>query len=66
MSGHVARVGDVRNAYKSFVRKPEGKRPLERLRHRWEDNIRIDLREMGGDVWTECMWRRVGTSGELL
>ena len=36
-----------RNAYRVLVGKPEGKRPLGRLRRRWEDNIRIDLREVG-------------------
>jgi len=36
----------MRNAYKILVIKPEGKRPLRRPRHRWEDDIRIDLREV--------------------
>ena len=38
-----------RNAYKLLVGKPEGKRPLGRPRHRWEDNIKMDLREVGYD-----------------
>jgi hypothetical protein len=38
---------DMRNAYKILVRKPEGKRPLRRSWHIWEDNIRMDLRERG-------------------
>jgi hypothetical protein len=47
--GHVARMGEVRGAY-ILVGRPEG-RPLGRPRHRWEDNIKIDLREIGfGDV----------------
>jgi hypothetical protein len=37
----------MRNAYKILVRKPEGKRPFGRPRHKWEDNIRMDLREIG-------------------
>jgi hypothetical protein len=37
----------MRNAFKIFVGKPEGKRPLRRLGHRWEDNINMDLRETG-------------------
>jgi hypothetical protein len=37
--GHVARMGTIRNAYEILIGKPEGKRPLERPRHRWEDNI---------------------------
>jgi hypothetical protein len=48
---HVARVGEDRNVYKVLVGKPEGKRPLGRPRRRWEDEIRMDLREVGlGDV----------------
>ena len=38
-----------RNAYRVLEEKPEGKRPLERPRRRWEDNIKMDLREMGCD-----------------
>jgi hypothetical protein len=50
-AGHVARMGEKRNAYRSLVGKPEGKRPLGRPRHRWMDNIRMDLGEVGwGDV----------------
>jgi hypothetical protein len=48
---HVARLEEKRNAYRLLVRKPEGKRPLGRPRHRWVDNIRMDLGEIGwGDV----------------
>jgi hypothetical protein len=46
-AGHVACMQAKRNACKSLVGKPEGKRPLRRLRHRWEDNIEMDLREIG-------------------
>jgi hypothetical protein len=45
--GHVARMGKERKVYKVLVVKPEGKRPLERPRRRWEDGIRVDLREVG-------------------
>jgi len=45
-AGHVARMGKMRNAYKTLVGKPEGKRPLGRPRRRWEDNIRLDLMEI--------------------
>jgi ribosome biogenesis protein Nip4 len=48
--GHVAHMGGMRNVYKILVRKPEQKRPLRRLKHRWEDNIRKDLREIGWKV----------------
>ncbi|KAJ4442157.1 hypothetical protein ANN_12023 [Periplaneta americana] len=47
--GHVAHMGKSRNAYKVLVGRPEGKRPLGRPRHRWEDNIKMDLREVGYD-----------------
>jgi hypothetical protein len=47
--GHVARVGEKRNAYKILVGKPEGNRPLRIPRRSWVDNIKMDLREMGWD-----------------
>jgi hypothetical protein len=43
-AGHVTRVGEKRNPYKILIGKRDGKRPLKRRRHRWEDNIRIDLK----------------------
>ena len=46
-AGHVARMGDERGVYRVLVGKPEGKRPLERHRRRWADNIRTDLQEVG-------------------
>jgi hypothetical protein len=50
-SGLVARLGEKRNAYRLLVGKPEGKKPLGRPRHRWVDNIRMYLGEVGwGDV----------------
>jgi hypothetical protein len=49
--GHVARMGEGRNVYRVLVGKPAGKRPLERPRHRWEDGIKMDLREIG---WGGC------------
>jgi hypothetical protein len=48
---HVARMGEKRNAYRILVGKPEGKKPLGRTRHRWVDNIKMDLREDDGVVW---------------
>jgi len=44
---HVARMGEERGVYRSFVGKPEGKRPLGRPGRIWEDNIKIDLQEVG-------------------
>jgi hypothetical protein len=50
-AGQVARIGEVRGAYNILVGRPEGRRPLGRPRRVWEDNIKIDLREIGfGDV----------------
>jgi hypothetical protein len=50
-AGHVARMGEKRNAYRLLMGNPEGKRPLVRLRRRWVDNIKVDLEEVGwGDV----------------
>jgi len=52
---HVARVWERRGVYRVLARKPEGKRPLGRLRCRWEDNINMDLQEVGcgGMDWME-------------
>jgi hypothetical protein len=49
--GHVACVGEERNVYKVLMGKPEGKRPLEKPRHRWEDGIRMYLRRLAGGVY---------------
>ncbi|KAJ4443775.1 hypothetical protein ANN_05553 [Periplaneta americana] len=48
-AGHVARMGESRNAYRVLVGRSEGKRPLRRPRRRWEDSIKMDLREVGYD-----------------
>ncbi|KAJ4427842.1 hypothetical protein ANN_25621 [Periplaneta americana] len=48
-AGHVARTGNTRNAYRMFVWRTDGKRPSGRPRLRWEDNIKMDLREVGYD-----------------
>jgi hypothetical protein len=54
-AGNVACTGKERGAHRVLVGKPEGKRPLGRLRHRWEDNIKMDLQEVecGGMDWIE-------------
>jgi hypothetical protein len=46
-AGHVTRMGEGRGVYRVLVGKTEGKIPLGRPRHRWEDNIRVDLQELG-------------------
>jgi hypothetical protein len=48
--GHAACMGEIRNAYKMLVRKPDRKRPLRRPRCRWGDNLRLDLRKIGWEV----------------
>jgi hypothetical protein len=52
---HVAHMGEGRGVYRVFVWMPGGKRPLGRPRHRWEDNIKMNLRELGinGANWIE-------------
>jgi len=47
-AGHVARMGEGRGVHRVLVGKPDGKRPLGRPRRRWEDNIKMDLQEVGG------------------
>jgi hypothetical protein len=64
-AGHVARMGEVRGAYNILVGRPEWRRPLGRPRRRWEDNIKIDLWEIGFD-WIGFICLRIGTGGGLL
>jgi hypothetical protein len=65
-AGHVARMGKERKVYKILVGKPEGKRPLGRPRRRWEDGVRMDLRETGLGVRIGFDWPRKGIGGGLL
>jgi len=55
--------GRRRGVYKVLVGKPERKRPLGRPKRRWEDNIKMDLQEVGCGVWTGSSWLRIGTGG---
>jgi hypothetical protein len=64
--GHVARVGKERNVYRVLVGKPEGKRSLEKPRRRWEDGIKMDLREIGWGGWSGFTWLRIGIIGGFL
>jgi hypothetical protein len=60
-------MGEGRNVYRVLVGKPEGKRLLERSRRRWEDGIKMDLREIGwGGVRSGFTWLRIGIFGGLL
>jgi hypothetical protein len=47
-AGHVARMGEGRGVHRVLVGKPGGRRPLGKPRRRWEDNIKMDLEEVGG------------------
>jgi hypothetical protein len=60
-AGHVARVGEGRGVYRVLVGRPKGKRPLGRPRRRWEDNIKLDLREIwiDGVNWIQLAQDRV-------
>jgi hypothetical protein len=62
---HVARMGEWRGVYRVLVRRTEGKRPLGRPRRRWEDNINMDLREIGidGSNWIQLAQDRVQWRG---
>jgi hypothetical protein len=48
-AGHMTRMGEERGVHRVLVGKPDGKRPLGRPRRRWEDNIKMDVDEVGGD-----------------
>jgi hypothetical protein len=59
----VARIGERRGVYRVLVVKPEGNRPLGRPRSRREDNIKMDLQEVGGGALSGTSWLWVGTGG---
>ena len=70
-AGHVARMGQGRGVHRVLVGRSEGKRPLERPRRRWGDNIKMDLQEVGGgcEDWMELAqnrdrWRAVEYGNE--
>jgi hypothetical protein len=72
-AGHVARMGEDRGVHRVLVGKPEGKSPLGSPRRRWEDNIKMDLQEVGGGH-EDCMklaqdrdrWRALGGTVTVL
>jgi hypothetical protein len=59
-------MGEGRSVYRVLVGRPEGKRPLKRPTCRWEDNIKLDLREIGIDGLNGFGWLRTGSGGGLL
>jgi hypothetical protein len=69
----VARMGEKIGVHRVLVGKPEGKRPLGRPRRRWEDNIKMDVQEVGGGRgdWMELAhnrdgWRALASTGNFL
>jgi hypothetical protein len=60
-AGHIAHMGEKRNAYRILVGKPEGKRPLGRPRRRWVNYIKIDLRKIG---WDGVGWVDLAQDGD--
>jgi hypothetical protein len=62
----VALMGEGRGVYRILVGRPEGKRPLVRPRRRWEDDIKMDLREIGIDRANWIQLAQVGSSGGLV
>jgi hypothetical protein len=63
--GRACSMRGIDEKYNILVGKPEGKRPFGISRCRWED-IRMDLREIGGKIWTGCTWLTIGTSDGFL
>jgi len=66
MGGACSTMGEMRGVYRVLVEKPEGKRPIERHRSRWDDDIKMDLQEVGcgGVDWIDLAhyrdrWRAV-------
>jgi hypothetical protein len=56
-------MGERKTAYRVLVGKTEGKKPLGRSRNRWEDNIKMDLQEVGWGAWSRLIWLRIVTDG---
>jgi hypothetical protein len=62
-AGHMARMSERRGVYRVLVGKPEGRRPLIRPRHRWEENIKWIFSKWNVGVWTGSSWLGIGTCG---
>jgi len=59
-------MGERRGVYRVLVGSPEGKRPLVRPRRRWDDNIKMYLKEVRWEAWTGLIWLRIWKGSELL
>jgi len=57
-------MGEKRGEYRVLVGKTEGRRPFGRPRHRWKDNIKMDIKEVRWVTWARLIWLRIGTGGE--
>jgi hypothetical protein len=64
--GDSATAFETHNSCILYGLKPEGIRTLVRSKNRWEDNIKMDIQEVGWGAWTGLIWLRIGTSGGLL
>jgi hypothetical protein len=64
-AGHVASIGNMKNAYKILIGKPEQKRPAEDLGIEGKVTLQLILGKQGGKMWTGIIWLRIGTSGRL-
>jgi len=65
-AGYVARMEVRRRAYRVLVGKPEERRQLGAPTRRWDENIKVDLKELVWGAWAELIWPRTGTAGDLL
>jgi hypothetical protein len=65
-AGNIASMRERKVTYRVLVGEPQGRRPLGRLRRRWEDNIKIDFREVRLGERIGSIWLRIGTGGRLL
>jgi len=65
-AGHVVHMGEEKEVYRVLVGKLEGRRPLERPRRRWVDNIRMISRRCDVGIWTGLGWPRIETGGGRL
>jgi hypothetical protein len=66
MSGACSTYGGKARGIRILMGRPGGRRPLGRPRRTWEDNIKMDLQEVGWGTWTGLSWIRIGTGGGLL
>jgi hypothetical protein len=65
-AGHVAHMGEGRNLYRVLMENAKRKSSLERPSRRWEDGVKMDLREIVWGVWIGFIWLRIGTFSGLL